>query len=694
MKLAHLKWFVFFLLAGCSSAQVAGSTDGQKPMRESGVVVDKVVQEIPGSRPEWIDVIPDSDGQNLYFVGQSGSFRLERDARDDALRSAVNDFARYCGVEVNILDEYLAVSTSKASGVADPTISTKNLSQQAVEAFVSRVKSREWYARRIERYMGSTLLETAWQSWTLVTVPVSEVERVREYKEKLKEQRAEAQAAPFLEPYAKAASLLDAARKVRSDDKPLEALPAYLVALKTYEKVVAIEGFDKAQSVLKAKGHEFPLPIEAEIQSLLADLKVEKLNSPPRMEPGDQLPEPLNVRAAYKGRPLAAAPILFSGEGAETRLTASEKGMASFRPENSSSWKEGNKTFVASLDHTALEAASARFNKPETATFLIEVRSVDNAEALEINKKAIEQLASDLAEAAKNSQYADGLKSVVVLPATEPHGPTRFGSDLAGEIEGALAKAAGIKSMDRSYLDNALQNPEAAAEVGGAVSSRVILEGNKIYLKASLIHLKSASIVGSSQKTLRLTAVMKSALEEKRPREPGVEIDVNFLYQVRGARPQKLENAMTLYSGNRYSVFFEPKRKAYVYVYQIDSLGKIFPLFPNSDFSSQTNPAPAGQAVTLPSGDWAFELDENPGAEEIIVIASRIPLNEVEGLFGQILQGQELGPETQAKSPAGRQGDQRRELTVDASRTTMDLALDILSSPALGTVKRVKFFHK
>jgi hypothetical protein len=171
-----------------------------------------------------------------------------------------------------------------------------------------------------------------------------------------------------------------------------------------------------------------------------------------------------------------------------------------------------------------------------------------------------------------------------------------------------------------------------------------------------------------------------------------VEITAKFRYQIPNARPRPLEDGAVLHSGDRYSIFFEPRQKAHVYVYQVDSRGVVFPFFPNPDFSELKNPVPAGQAVWVPSAEWSFELDDNAGTEELVVVASRIPLREVESVFNTLLAEQKLTAEPRGSGSGT--GRERKTLTMEAGSTTLALALDILASPGLGAVKRVKFLHK
>jgi hypothetical protein len=92
----------------------------------------------------------------------------------------------------------------------------------------------------------------------------------------------------------------------------------------------------------------------------------------------------------------------------------------------------------------------------------------------------------------------------------------------------------------------------------------------------------------------------------------------------RGHTVSELQPGEILTAQDHYGVFFAPQQSAYIYVVQQDATGRIDVLFPNPQWSPQTNPVPAGQTVWVPKNfeHW-FYLDAHVGQEVIYVVATR-----------------------------------------------------------------------
>lgn len=102
---------------------------------------------------------------------------------------------------------------------------------------------------------------------------------------------------------------------------------------------------------------------------------------------------------------------------------------------------------------------------------------------------------------------------------------------------------------------------------------------------------------------------------------------IQFLVQP-GGRPaeewRSIGNGDRLSSGDNYRVFFRPAKTSFVYVFQIDSRGKLDWLYPGnkSPFSSGSNPTRAGLWTQLPPGKDSFYLDESVGIEHVYVVVT------------------------------------------------------------------------
>jgi serine/threonine-protein kinase PpkA len=88
-----------------------------------------------------------------------------------------------------------------------------------------------------------------------------------------------------------------------------------------------------------------------------------------------------------------------------------------------------------------------------------------------------------------------------------------------------------------------------------------------------------------------------------------------------------LLNDGVLRSGDHYRIRFTPEQDGYVYIFQIDSSGAIYRLFPfEGTQTPQTlniNPVRAGVTYFAPSEEEAFLLDEQVGHEQIHVLTFR-----------------------------------------------------------------------
>jgi hypothetical protein len=111
-------------------------------------------------------------------------------------------------------------------------------------------------------------------------------------------------------------------------------------------------------------------------------------------------------------------------------------------------------------------------------------------------------------------------------------------------------------------------------------------------------------------------------------REPAPSAAIGVIVQPGGSSSEPwrpLRDSESLSSKHNYRIVFQPDKKAYFYVFQIDSTGKldwIFPKNSSSPYSSGKNPVPAGLWTQIPGGEEALHLDENLGIEHIYIVAT------------------------------------------------------------------------
>ena len=101
--------------------------------------------------------------------------------------------------------------------------------------------------------------------------------------------------------------------------------------------------------------------------------------------------------------------------------------------------------------------------------------------------------------------------------------------------------------------------------------------------------------------------------------------------------PKPLINGTTLKSGDTYKIALNPDEKLYAYIFQVDTSGQIFQLFPMKEFKgtqvNNFNPVSKGKTYFIPGREKAFKLDRNTGTERIYFLGFREPNEKIENLY-------------------------------------------------------------
>jgi hypothetical protein len=178
-----------------------------------------------------------------------------------------------------------------------------------------------------------------------------------------------------------------------------------------------------------------------------------------------------------------------------------------------------------------------------------------------------------------------------------------------------------------------------------------------------------------------------------------------------------IQNGSILYSGQNYQVGFRPHARSYVYVYQIDSAGNIFKLFPGSSYLDPDerfdNPVEPGKLYWIPKKNGWLVLDKQEGEEKIFVVASRSRNAKLEDLYKHVEEARMDGAEPtrslnlkakltkELERPMGISKSLRRKLTYASSGTpgpekarSFEEFSHTLESAQLDAVESVQFYHK
>jgi hypothetical protein len=115
---------------------------------------------------------------------------------------------------------------------------------------------------------------------------------------------------------------------------------------------------------------------------------------------------------------------------------------------------------------------------------------------------------------------------------------------------------------------------------------------------------------------------------------PGSPFAVNFgIMKEDQGKILLMDEHTALFPYDNFALVLRAEQASYVYIWQIDSSGRVLRLFPNAEFDDHLNPVSEGAEVWLPSAKtryrW-FHLDLHAGKEEFILVAAASPVPEVE----------------------------------------------------------------
>lgn len=176
-----------------------------------------------------------------------------------------------------------------------------------------------------------------------------------------------------------------------------------------------------------------------------------------------------------------------------------------------------------------------------------------------------------------------------------------------------------------------------------------------------LLYLPVAAVIAGAQTDSSTVSPQQPVPPDDKRGVMGVEPDptshvqllsfeLNYVYRPNGLdQLQPLTAGSVLRSGDHYKIQFTPEEDSYVYLYQEDSSGALFSLFPMESYDglriNNLNPVKAGVPYTLPAGDKLFKLDDQIGVETFYFLALREAdegLEESSQVLNQARQQQNL----------------------------------------------------
>jgi hypothetical protein len=162
--------FCLGLLIGCGGKSRTAGSDASISRPVS--LNEKLIWST-GERPGWTINEPRSEGDNLYFVGLSGNYVEERNAREDVRRDAANQVVNYYGVAVKDQFQQITTRFGLSSDISDPTIAGRNFTEQFAAGVSRQLKVEQWYIEQWQTKVG----ETYFKAYGLASVPKSVAEQ-------------------------------------------------------------------------------------------------------------------------------------------------------------------------------------------------------------------------------------------------------------------------------------------------------------------------------------------------------------------------------------------------------------------------------------------------------------------------------------------------------------------------------------
>jgi hypothetical protein len=105
---------------------------------------------------------------------------------------------------------------------------------------------------------------------------------------------------------------------------------------------------------------------------------------------------------------------------------------------------------------------------------------------------------------------------------------------------------------------------------------------------------------------------------------------------------QILTEGNVLNSGEGYAIYVRPSDNCYLYVYQVDALGKSDRIFPNLKYNTASNPLASGDDYWIPNSQKLYILDETTGKENFYIFSSLNKIEEFEGERALSLNRQDI----------------------------------------------------
>lgn len=164
-----------------------------------------------------------------------------------------------------------------------------------------------------------------------------------------------------------------------------------------------------------------------------------------------------------------------------------------------------------------------------------------------------------------------------------------------------------------------------------------------------------------------------------------LEIETGVFYEGGDGKLYPIREGMVLTSKDNYAIYARPKQNCYLYIYQVDSSQKAVKLFPSLEFKTGKNPINAGLENWIPNNKEFLFLDENPGREEIYILATKSPATSLESI--KELTSSEIQTAIKTMGVGGKRGSE----IVKKVKGTQGNAMELISRKL---ISQGDFFYK
>lgn len=275
------------------------------------------------------------------------------------------------------------------------------------------------------------------------------------------------------------------------------------------------------------------------------------------------------------------------------------------------------------------------------------------------NESDLPRLSVDAADVLQSMEAANNSLNIVILDACRNNPFKKFRGLARGGLAamqapkgsliafatspGAVASdGAGSNGVYTKYLLDNLRTPGIQVEqMFKRVRSGVIAEteNQQIPWETTSIQGDFMFAPGKLQDAAKDTGqIVQSPLAASAAGAPArsgsIQIEFALLRENGRKGPVRVNDGDTLKSGDTYFFHIKSSKDCYLYLFQVDSTGLVFRLFPSRTYRTAANPVPGSRRVTLPNEGEVFYLDKTVGKESFYFLASQEPVPALEQLDG------------------------------------------------------------